>query len=110
MTGEIQNTSDFSEDSVDFWKAENWVVLQNLTAQEHTCLGTEIQKIASNQMREFVRKNFDEGITTYKNIKNLSGLPTEFADYAAELLGDDQTYNRIIQRNRKKKSKFNFTG
>ena len=103
-TGKMQNVSNLEPDSPDFWNVENWIILSNPNAQEHTCSGTKVQEVASNQMREFVRKNFDEGITNFKNIKNLSGVPQEFADHAAELLGDDQTYNRIIQRKRKRKN------
>ena len=31
------------------------------TAIEHTCCGTEINEIASLQMRDFVKNNYDEG-------------------------------------------------
>ena len=71
------------------------------TAIEHTCCGTEINEIASLQMRDFVKNNYDEGITDLKIIKNISGIKQTFADHAAVLLGDDDNYQRIIQRKRK---------
>ena len=47
-------------------------------------------------MREFVKTSYDEGITNFKIIKNVSGLESTFADHAAELIEDDQTYQRIL--------------
>ena len=55
-------------------------------------------------MRDFVKNNYDEGITDLKIIKNISGIKQTFADHAAVLLGDDDNYQRIIQRKRKRKN------
>ena len=103
-SGKISNISEFSQDSPEFWKAENWIVVPNYNALLHTCSGTNFNQISSLQMRNFVKSKYDEGITDLKIIKNLSGLKNDFADHAAELIGDDGNYQRIIQRKRKRKN------
>ena len=103
-TGKIQNISNLEADPADFWKVENWIVIPIVNSEEHTCTGIEVQQVASQQMREFVKTSYDEGITNFKIIKNVSGLESTFADHAAELIGDDQTYQRILQLKRKRKN------
>ena len=68
----------------------------------YTCNGTEVGAIAALQMRDFVKKSYDEGITNLKIIKKVAGVKQNFADHAAVLLGNDDNYQRVIQRERKK--------
>ena len=50
----LANISQFSADSPDFWKTENWTVIPNYNSLLHTCTGTDVNKISSLQMRDFV--------------------------------------------------------
>ena len=54
-SGKISNISEFSQDSPEFWKAENWIVVPNYKALLHTCSGTNFNQISSLQMRNFVK-------------------------------------------------------
>ena len=78
-TGKIQNISNLEADPADFWKVENWIVIPIVNSEEHTCTGIEVQQVASQQMRESVKTSYDEGITNFKIIKNVSGLESTFA-------------------------------
>ena len=52
-------------------------------------------------MRQFTKQKLQEGICDFSTIKNLSNVKNQFADYGAEMLGDVDRFQRIIQRTRK---------
>ena len=61
--------------SPEYLDVNNWLVIHNSTAF-HSCQG-------------------------FSTIKNLSNVKNQFADYGAEMLGDVDRFQRIIQRTRK---------
>ena len=82
-------------------KTEHWIVTPNSQAVIHSCQGTTKNEIAQRQMRQFTKEKFHDGISDLKTISNLSGIKNKFADYGAEIIGDADKFQRVIQRKRK---------
>ena len=95
------NTSNLPADSEEYLNKENWIFLPNPGAQEHCCGGVTLSDISGLQMMSFVKNKLKTGITDLKQIKQMTGLKEKFADYGAQMLGDQNRYQRIIQRTRK---------
>jgi hypothetical protein len=100
-TGKIVNISGCPAFSDDFFKTSNWLMAPNHGAQEQTCQGSSISEVTTLQMMNFVKKKVDDGITSYNTISELSGVKRKYGDYGAQLLGDVDRYQRIIQKKRK---------
>jgi hypothetical protein len=100
--GKIQNITELQSDSENFWDLNNWIVKPHSKSRTHTCPGVSVNEIAALQMRELVKNQVDEGITDFETLKYLSGFHSTFDP---EILGNDEIFNRIIQR-RKKSKKF----
>jgi hypothetical protein len=48
-----------------------------------------------------VKKKIENGISDFNSIKKMTGIKENFADYGAQMLGDHNRYQRVIQRTRK---------
>ena len=95
------NTSNLPADSEEYLNKENWIFLPNPGAQEHCCGGVTLSDISGLQMMSFVKNKLKTGITDLKQIKQMTGIKEKFPDYGAQMLGDQNRYQRIIQRTRK---------
>ena len=100
-TGKIVNLSGCPVTSDEYFEKSNWIMAPNSSSQEHTCQGSSVSEVTTLQMMNFVKKKVDERITSLKSINELSGIKRKYGDYGAQLLGDVDRYQRIIQKKRK---------
>ena len=100
-TGKIVNLSGCPVTSDEYFEKSNWIMAPNSSSQEHTCQGSSVSEVTTRQMMNFVKKKVDERITSLKSINELSGIKRKYGDYGAQLLGDVDRYQRIIQKKRK---------
>ena len=100
-TGKIINISGCLPTSEEYFKNSNWRMSPNYAAQEHTCHGTSVSEISTLQMMNFVKQKIDDGVTNLNSINQLAGIKRKYGDYGAQVLGDVDRYQRIIQKRRK---------
>ena len=100
-SGKILNISNLNPNMPEYIEKEHWIFLIHPSAASHSCQGTTLEEISTLQMMCFVKNKISDGITDFKTIKQMSGIREKYADYGAQLLGDNNRYQRIIQRTRK---------
>ena len=100
-SGKVLNILTSNPNLPEYLKKENWIFLANPGAQLHSCQGASLEEISTLQMMTFVKNKISDGITDFKSINQMAGIKEKFADYGAQLLGDHNRYQRIIQRTRK---------
>ena len=76
-------------------------MLPNYNSQEHTCQGSSISEISTLQMMNFVKQKINDGVTNLESIIQLARIKRKFGDFGAQVLGDVDRYQRIIQKRRK---------
>ena len=100
-SGKILNILTSDPKSDEYLKKENWILISNPSAQLQTCQEACVEEISTLQMMNFVKDKISDGITDFKSINQMTGIKEKYADYRAQLLGDHNRYQRIIQRTRK---------
>ena len=100
-TGKVLNISGCLPTSDEYFQNSNWRMLPNYNSQEHTCQGSSISEISTLQMMNFVKQKINDGVTNLESINQLAGIKRKFGDFGAQVLGDVDRYQRIIQKRRK---------